>query len=665
MSQFVVYAAESPTYYSAYGSNAAYATARSTSSNVSGGAFIGQTYLAGYAVYRSFIRFDTSGLPDNAVITGAQLQLSVNTDTSVTDFDIEIVKMDWQSPINSYREVNYDGALAGTVDAVWRNTAGIATNTPYLSPPLDISRINRTGWTYYALRSNRDGLGITPTGDESIKLNNHTAALNLRPQLLISYYTAVSTYATYPVIKMYINNSWQEFNQTSITDARVVQELIPISTEIPISTATFTIYSANPDFSIFSTGGFFASLSKRAPVLVYENYDGTNHFIGKFYLDKWKKVRVNTYEFTAIDAVGVLDATTYDGQFWDVVTRHTVADVLGSILNPLNITYTLDAVIGAEYIGGWIPPGTCREAIQQVCFRAGLMVSTAKSETLNFIRTRNMTSEETPGFYKLPEIVLTDNDKNNGDTLELLPLITSIELLSHDYSRGTESETIFEDTLLPGSYKIIFQKPFYEVTATGVGFVPTYIMTEDNVYGIGCEQAVGGDDEFLVIPGSFEFGSNSVYLNVYPPGGSVLITGYPWVDSVRAYLFNETGLDANVAQNNLKIENASMVNQSDAPDVLARVREYYRQRYQQRSLTFSPASYEGKIGLSAYVTNPENVYVRGLIEKAEYRLTGGFVADTEIVGIEKTAFPTIYQDSKVVYLDTGRITGLGQSITIT
>lgn len=145
-----------------------------------------------YNVYRIFVRFDTSGIPDSATVTQVNLKLTCISDYSSTDFDVQIVKQDWsgQCPISdSNRETAYDNCLSGTADSsIWRNTSGISTNTPYTSGNLSTSWVNKTGYTYYSLRSSRDYSATTPTGDEWIQFaaTEHTTA-SYRPYLVVTY----------------------------------------------------------------------------------------------------------------------------------------------------------------------------------------------------------------------------------------------------------------------------------------------------------------------------------------------------------------------------------------------------------------------------------------------------------------------------------------------
>ena len=154
-----------------YGTSTTYSTARA-GSNSSNTALeyltLGQVYSApNYLVYRAYLAFDTSGLPDDALIEQVNLSLKVKTNASTTDFDVAIYQANWTAPLGGdARESNYD--LAGTLDGVWKATADITTGQRYTSANLDTTYPSKTGTTKYMLKSSRDVAGNTPTGNEYI-----------------------------------------------------------------------------------------------------------------------------------------------------------------------------------------------------------------------------------------------------------------------------------------------------------------------------------------------------------------------------------------------------------------------------------------------------------------------------------------------------------------
>lgn len=177
-----------------YGTNADYATARATSSDISVAnvtLLVGQT--AAFMVLRGFLLFDTSSIGSGSNVTQVNLKLTSGGDTSVTDFDIQIVKQDWsaQNPLAAgNREAAYDNCLSGTADdSIMRSTSsGWVANTQYTSGNLSTSWVSKTGTTYYSLRSSRDLAGTQPTGNEYVAVDsaNHGTS-EYRPVLTVLY----------------------------------------------------------------------------------------------------------------------------------------------------------------------------------------------------------------------------------------------------------------------------------------------------------------------------------------------------------------------------------------------------------------------------------------------------------------------------------------------
>ena len=148
-----------------------------------------------FDVYRTYLDFDTSSIPDDAVVTDVKLSLKASSNISYTDFDVQIYKYDWAEPITSdNREANYD-ASGATYDADWRNTSGMSTEIYYDSSSLDNSWINLTGDTKYQLRSSRDVNEDEPYEYEYISFYSANSAGN-EPILKVTYTTVTTPSVT-------------------------------------------------------------------------------------------------------------------------------------------------------------------------------------------------------------------------------------------------------------------------------------------------------------------------------------------------------------------------------------------------------------------------------------------------------------------------------------
>lgn len=423
---------------------------------------------------------------------------------------------------------------------------------------------------------------------------------------------------TIPTIILSVGGSDFTFTGPEVISAQVIEEVNPVSIELPYNAIEFKIHNTDTSFSMFS-GSVFSLLSERLPVLVYENIDGVSRLMGKFYLDTWKNLSEYEFEFRAIDAIGTLSVTDYDGGFWSTGT--TLENVLYQLLTPLNIQYEIDSTIKDNLISGWIAPGDYRTALQQICFAAGAVASCARSEKIV------ISPVELP--YQTYDVKIKKSEKLQSQPVELLKLVTSIELVSHNYTAGTTLQTIFDKYLDAGTHKVVFDKPYFGLIIDGPGYVPDYFELEDgSLFQLE-------DGSYLEISGEYVVGPNAVYLNMQE-AGQITITGYEWIDNKKSYTFYESGLTEYSNKNGLVISEATMVNEDNAQVTLDRLRDFYRQRYKQ-TITLLPSNVKTKDIIQSSTLFDKNIM--GYVLKMDMNLVGGYLQVTDIRGIEPVYIP--------------------------
>jgi len=198
--------------------SAVYATAHDAATGTALGTdlYVGQWWYTGtskYYLYRAFIFFDTSTLPDDAIIISATLTLYTYKKAGVdTDFNIVIR--------NGMPDYPHDAYVVGDYLYSHYSGDGGSINTANVSATLNAANvidlnatglgwINLTGATKFALISSKDIDSLIPTGEERISFRERSAAAgtSVAAKLVVTYdaeaYPSVTTQAASNVGKTY------------------------------------------------------------------------------------------------------------------------------------------------------------------------------------------------------------------------------------------------------------------------------------------------------------------------------------------------------------------------------------------------------------------------------------------------------------------------------
>ncbi len=406
------------------------------------------------------------------------------------------------------------------------------------------------------------------------------------------------------------------FGSDAIRDASVIEELNPFSVQVPINRLEVTLYSEDADFSILNPSGNYQVLQYRTPVTVTEAVDGKQISIGQYYLDKWENVSDTLIKLECMDAIGLLDILPFRGGIW--LTPVTVGELLDLIFYDSELDYEVDPQVAAIELTGWLPISTRREALQQVCFAAGAYAMSARQE--GFVKIASITSlgTVTKGIRSgvarvgqsrvwqkrwrqsqwdliLADVFVTKSEIGIDASVSLRPLVTGVEVSMHDIVVGDGVRKLFEGTLSVGTHEIQFSQPMHTLSITGA-----------------------------TITGS---GANYAVVSVASEG-EVLLEGLVYDDTVSVYgvyLQDAEGKKQNV----IAVTDASLVNSSNGATVAQRLYDYYQDRYEQNVRIFKP---EAQVGGVVIVDTLYDQQIRGILERMEINLSGGFIANARVVG---------------------------------
>lgn len=166
-----------------------YAGARSATATVwqANNLRVGQTYNgANYFIRRSYLRFDTSTIPDGDTVQSATLRLYLLANYSDTDFTIQVRAFTWGATLaaGDWRATPSGDTLIGSYA-----TSGLPAVNNWIDITIDTTAISKTGTTEFYLISSRDDddPGTAPTGDEDVIFEDRENAGAHAAQLLVTH----------------------------------------------------------------------------------------------------------------------------------------------------------------------------------------------------------------------------------------------------------------------------------------------------------------------------------------------------------------------------------------------------------------------------------------------------------------------------------------------
>lgn len=381
------------------------------------------------------------------------------------------------------------------------------------------------------------------------------------------------------------------FERDDILEARVVEEVNPLSLELPASELGLTVHSADAQFSILNPAGKYMALYQRQPITMYEVVNNRQITIGQYYLNIWRNTSETEVEFEAVDLLGVLDSVPYRGGLW-LGGGVSVGDLLEEIFTAAGVAYELDSSLSATVVRGWIPYSSARSALQQIGFAVGAMIFCTRSGAVRILPARIAGQAET--F----DGTITRAEKGESQSLELKTLVTGVDVTAHNYITKDETIELFNGSLEAGEHEIAFQQPMRSLSITGATITAS--------------------------------GANFAIINV-ASAGTVILSGLTYADATRVYSTRNTTLPASIKPNIVSIEDATLVNNANVGEVAARVFAYYGQRYLQNLRLYAPGVEVGDVVL---VETLYNRRIQAMVERMEIDLARGMTANVKLTGAE-------------------------------
>jgi len=373
------------------------------------------------------------------------------------------------------------------------------------------------------------------------------------------------------------------FDSSDLISVNVLEEVDLLSSEIRINTLDLSLHSNDTEFSVMNPSGIYSLLQQRQPLTAYINLDGTKKNMGTFYLDDWLNDNDSTITMKAIDLIGVIDGTTFKG---GIFTNETVDSIVSQIMLSANAEYELDESLESFTLSGYIPICTHREALQQVAFAIGAIVDCSRSDKIS-IRTTPVVNSGTVSY----------NRKVYGHKVKLKPLITGVEVMSHQYVASTVTLSLFDGTLGIGTHEVLFNEPAHSLNVTGATILSS--------------------------------GTNHAVLNVVT-AGNVVLQGKRYNDNTRTFGVYNPSIPAGEKIKIVSVKKGTLISESNAQSLAQKIYDYYQLRHQDDGIILL---INEKCGDLITLDSLYNQQIEGYIEKLDINLTGGFIAEMTITGI--------------------------------
>ena len=414
-------------------------------------------------------------------------------------------------------------------------------------------------------------------------------AVNYR-KIIITFY---STNEAHRYIKLYkiLYGRTIVFEGDNLISADIVEELDPLSNELSINTLDFVCFATDDRFNILNPQGAYLTFQKTQPLKAYRVENGTTTDMGTFYLDSWENESQKSMKMQGIDLIGILDKSEFNGGIYE---EKDAEDLIEDIFATANITnYTIQDITG-ETLTGYLPICTCREALQQVLFSLGAVADCSRSATINIYK---LAPAPTP-----PEI---ESDVVLQDTKEIKQgeIVTGVQVTTHSYKLKRETETLYEENLAQGTYRVVFGVPSANLTITGG------TITESGV-------------NYAVINVTGSSSSSTKYHG----NKTVTIEGNTYDDLTNT--LTVTDGETHDITNVLMVDNCTFINGTNAQTIATRILNHYLGSYNSK---FGMILGSEKTGDNVITEKSTTNYLDGYVTKLDIDLTGGFLANAEII----------------------------------
>ena len=232
-----------------------------------------------------------------------------------------------------------------------------------------------------------------------------------------------------------------EFSGGQLLNAKMIQEVDPMSTQISINTFDFTL-NKREDVEY--------SFQRKQPMSVYFN----GNLLATHFVRTAKRKSKYGYNIETEDYIGLLDSIYFYG---GIYSNKNALEIIEDIFITAKIPYEIQGDFDVITVSGYIPYSTCRNALMQVAFAIGAVVDTSNSNKVIIKRL----SEEVRQTIPLLRIM-------QGQNFERGTNVSAVEVSAHNYRPITDTLEVYraEDSGTGENIFVSFNEPLHDLSIT-------------------------------------------------------------------------------------------------------------------------------------------------------------------------------------------------------
>ena len=235
------------------------------------------------------------------------------------------------------------------------------------------------------------------------------------------------------------------FYGNELRGVKLIQEIDPISTQISINTA---------DFTLDSKSDMEYSFQAKQPLSVYFN----GELKATTFVKKSTRNAKRLWSIQSEDYIGLLDSIPYYG---GIYTNKNAVELLTDIFTVAKVPYSIDDVFANATVTGYIPFTTCREALMQVAFAIQAVVDTSNSDVVKVFAL----DEDVKQTIPLNRIMQGQNFADDET-------VTGVEVIVHSYNPIAETINVYNsiESGMGENIFVKFREPLHDLSIKNGSF---------------------------------------------------------------------------------------------------------------------------------------------------------------------------------------------------